>query len=59
MKLIFPEALEFDGKLFLTSAIYPALAFNYRKGLFYDLLTLKQPKDENKGETSEGRLQLS
>ncbi|MFY0254215.1 hypothetical protein ACDQ55_09705 [Chitinophaga sp. 30R24] len=55
MKLIFPEALEFDGKLFLTSAIHPALAFNYKKGLFYDLLTLKQSKDENKGKTSEGR----
>lgn len=55
MKLIFPEGLEFDGKLFLTSAIDPALAFNYRKDLFYDLLTLKQSKDENKGKTSEGR----
>lgn len=41
MKLIFPESLEFDGKLFLTSAIHPALAVNYRKDLFQDLLTLK------------------
>lgn len=41
MKLIFPESLEFDGKLFLTSAIHPALAFNYRKDLFYNLLTLE------------------